>query len=1022
MLRALLRLFPAVRPAEQARFAFFFSLMALLFLAQTVGLVGAEAIFLARRGSDALPAAFVIAACTTVAASLAYSAVVGRARNDGLFVALLAGGALFVAAAGLASLRGAGRAPLALFAAFFVLQAVLLNHYWTFAGDFFDTLASKRLFPLLMAGSSLGGALGGALAVVATRAAPPEALLAAWAAGLLAAAALIRILRPRIRKWGPLGFEEADESSVAGLRAALGFARRSAASRWLVLSALAMMLALFTSQYLYSEAFLARFSEPAALASFLGAFLLVSNGLELAVELWVTPWLIRRFGVASANLIHPLATLAAFAGLAVELSLGPAIAARLNREMLDNALGQPVRNLVYNALPRRLRGRMRAFLEGIVVYAGMAIAGTALLATAGGAGGRENVQLLCGLGAAAALLYLGANFGVRRAYLAALVDELRAGRLDLRDVGDALGDFEVAELAALWRELLAAPGAPSDLAAAARELAPVFARHGEVEPLAVAARHADTEVRRAAVTALATLGDADARAALLAALADPDSAVRVAAIRGLANPAGGGAPAGIRECLRDPDPEVCAEAALHLDFDGRAVLARMARHPAPPTALAALARIPAELAAIAHERAADRDAAIAAAALRALARLGAAESIPVDELVVRLSHPAEEVRLAALALLGAQPGPRVAQALAGALDDPARAVRAAAAERLGGLGDLGVEAARPQLASDRLWTQDAALVAIAAASTPLARAALREELRRLVADAWKHRLAFDALGDAAALAARFLRAAHASAFGERLRLAFRVLELLEGPVIVRSVQRTLRLGSPRAQADALEVLSNLGDREASGLLALLHESGALEDRIRGVGRFADRPRLPAEVVASSREETDPWVRKGSLAAYGTSLVDPEERKTMERLLALREIPLFTHLRLDQLDQVQRAMREESYVAGEVVVREGDPGSELYLLLEGAVDVYIDRGGPGERRVNQLAAVSWFGEMAVLDDETRTATIVVAKDARLASLSGDRLKELILAMPEISFEIFRELIARVRSAERRGREA
>ena len=254
-----------------------------------------------------------------------------------------------------------------------------------------------------------------------------------------------------------------------------------------------------------------------------------------------------------------------------------------------------------------------------------------------------------------------------------------------------------------------------------------------------------------------------------------------------------------------------------------------------------------------------------------------------------------------------------------------------------------------------------------------------------------------------------------------MRLAFRVLELLEGPVVVRSVQRTLRLGSARAQADALEVLSNLGDRESAGLLALLHEGGALEDRIRGVGRFADRPRAAREVVASAREETDPWVRKGSLAANGTALVDPEERRTMERLLALREIPLFAHLRLDQLDQVQRAMREESWVAGEVVVREGDPGNELFLLLEGAVDVYIGYGGPGERVVNQLAAVAWFGEMAVLDDETRTATIVVAKDARLASLSGDRLKELILAMPEISFEIFRELIARVRSAERRGRE-
>jgi CRP-like cAMP-binding protein len=67
-------------------------------------------------------------------------------------------------------------------------------------------------------------------------------------------------------------------------------------------------------------------------------------------------------------------------------------------------------------------------------------------------------------------------------------------------------------------------------------------------------------------------------------------------------------------------------------------------------------------------------------------------------------------------------------------------------------------------------------------------------------------------------------------------------------------------------------------------------------------------------------------------------------------------------------------------------------------------------------------VSYFGEMAVLDDETRTATIVVAKDARVASLAGERLKDLVFSMPEIAFEIFPEIIARVRRAERRLSEA
>ncbi|HVH06785.1 MAG TPA: hypothetical protein VNE71_12380, partial [Myxococcota bacterium] len=147
MQRALARIFPALRPSEAPRFGFFLALMALVSFAQTVGLVGAESIFLARRGSAELPAAFVIAACATVVVSLAYSAIVGRVRNDALFSAMLLGGGLALAAGAVAAERGAALAPLALLTGYFATQAVFLYHFWTFAGDYFDTLASKRLFP-----------------------------------------------------------------------------------------------------------------------------------------------------------------------------------------------------------------------------------------------------------------------------------------------------------------------------------------------------------------------------------------------------------------------------------------------------------------------------------------------------------------------------------------------------------------------------------------------------------------------------------------------------------------------------------------------------------------------------------------------------------------------------------------------------------------------------------------------------------------------------------------------------------
>jgi Cyclic nucleotide-binding domain/HEAT repeats len=1022
MTEALFRLFPAVRPAERGRFLFFFGLLALVTLAQTVGLVGAEALFLARLGSRQLPLAIVISAAATVTASLAYAAVVGRARNDSLFAGLLAGAAALLAAGGAAAAAALPAAPLALFAAWYVTQAVFTNHYWTFAGDFFDTLASKRLFPLFMAGSSVGGAAGGALALEISGAAPPEALIAAWAAGLAASALLLRALRGRVRTWGPLGYEEADETSVAGLRAALRYARHSPLARWLVLAVLAMVTALFTAQYLYLGAFGRRFPDGAALAAFFGTFLMLSNLAELAVEMAFTPWLIRRFGVASANLLHPVTTLAAFGGLAFDLSLIPAMVARLNREMLDNALAQPVRNLVYNALPERLRGRMRAFLEGIVVYSGMGIAGAALLALPSTSLDAQGTRLLCALGGFLALLYLAANLGARRAYLEALVEELRAGRLDLRDVGDALGGFEVQRLAELWRELLARPGSRGS-AGAASELAPLLAARGVVEPLVFAAGHRDPDVRRISVEALAGVDDEAAHAAILGSLEDRDPAVRGAALRALRGkgPLPEPAPGALRERLFDPDPDVRAEAAGLFGAEGLAALEAMAASKARGEAVAALERLPASLALRARERAADADPPIRAAALRCLARIGAAETLGAEEVAPLVEHPDAEVRLAAVAFLSAAGSEAAARALGGALDDPVRAVREAGTAALARLGDRGVEAARPHLEARGLWTVDAALAAVAGAGTPRSRATLVAELRRHVLAAWEHRLALESLGEPHELALRFLRAAHASAFDREIRLVFRLLELLEGPAVVRSVQRTLRLAPPRARADALEVLSNLGDRQAAALLALLHEGGNIEDRIRGIARFAGRPRTPEAALAAAREAGDPWIRLAARCGPGAASGDGEERHIMERLLALREIPIFAHLRLDQLESIQRAMREETYMRGEVVVREGEPGNELYLVLEGEVEVWIDHGGPAERRVNVLPAVGWFGEMAALDDETRTATIVVSRDARLASLAGERLKELILSMPEISFEIFRELIARVRRAERHGRE-
>ena len=202
-------------------------------------------------------------------------------------------------------------------------------------------------------------------------------------------------------------------------------------------------------RYLYSDIFAQSFATPQALASFFGVYLAVTNLAEIAIEVALTPFLIRRLGVPATNLVHPLLMLATFAGLVWRFDFAMAVGARVNRELLDNALATPVRSLLYNAMPLQLRGRMRAFLEGIVVYAGMSIAGIVLLALE-----RPDPLWLCAAGAAAGFVYLAANFGVRRAYLGSLVTQLRAGRLDLADVHGEIGGWEASKLAELWEQLL----------------------------------------------------------------------------------------------------------------------------------------------------------------------------------------------------------------------------------------------------------------------------------------------------------------------------------------------------------------------------------------------------------------------------------------------------------------------------------------------------------------------------------------------------------------------------------------
>jgi hypothetical protein len=247
---------------------------------------------------------------------------------------------------------------------------------------------------------------------------------------------------------------------------------------------------------------------------------------------------------------------------------------------------------------------------------------------------------------------------------------------------------------------------------------------------------------------------------------------------------------------------------------------------------------------------------------------------------------------------------------------------------------------------------------------------------------------------------------------------------MEDPLVVRSLRKVFDHESASDRVDALEVLTNLGEREPARQLALLLEQEPVAVKLSSLPASLDLPKRFEQVVERAEGSGNRWIQ---LAARGLAR-DPEDPPTpevhlMEGLLALRGVPFFTHLSLEQLEALGRFMEETAYLAGEVVVREDEEGEELFVILEGEAKAIKNYGSDEqiELTTHSPTGICYFGEIAILDRARRSATVVVTQDARLLTLDGERFTELILQAPEISFEVFRVLIKRLRVAEGRVRE-
>lgn len=126
----------------------------------------------------------------------------------------------------------------------------------------------------------------------------------------------------------------------------------------------------------------------------------------------------------------------------------------------------------------------------------------------------------------------------------------------------------------------------------------------------------------------------------------------------------------------------------------------------------------------------------------------------------------------------------------------------------------------------------------------------------------------------------------------------------------------------------------------------------------------------------------------------------------EQLLA--SVPLFASLAPELMEPILAAGVERLYAVGETIVREGDPGRELYVILQGSVRV--ERGG---RALKTFGRGEFFGEVAALDGRVRSASVVAETDVRCLELPRDALRGALAGEPRAAWAMLERLASRLR---------
>lgn len=415
-----------VHKDERRQLAYLLLVFILLGAGMAIGRGAADALFFKRYGIEYLPLMFVLVGILLSTVSVLYAAFVDAIPAERFFKIIFA--VMIVLLIGNWLMIRLGVSDI-VYPVYFLLYEItselILVHSALYLGQNLVQTQSKRLMPIVLAGSQVGVIVGGLFLASMSRSLGVQNMLLVWAA-LLMATLLVIVSWHRNKGVSPYfraGRKESSRlrQSINQVSQGLRFMKTSQLLKMSSFALFFMVISTYVLSYTMNRIYTNTFESEEALGAFFGLLTAATSSIALLMQVFISNRVIHRFGIKKVNLVYPISSFFVYLGLMFSFTLPFALLGSLNKDAIMPAFRRPVRNIFMEVLPMRMQGRARAMSIVVVLPLALISAGFFLWL----AQKADEPSLFLFPGILAALIYLWFNRKMNKVYAAEIVKNLK---------------------------------------------------------------------------------------------------------------------------------------------------------------------------------------------------------------------------------------------------------------------------------------------------------------------------------------------------------------------------------------------------------------------------------------------------------------------------------------------------------------------------------------------------------------------------------------------------------------------